>query len=180
VTRGRRGCRCETSGCRAKPRHTPAGGVAEQGAPPLRPGSLSSPGLRSVAPCSGNCKKGGKRLNQTLRRGTPLGDTVRESGCPLTAGIWVSLDIVLEREVDVQGGPAADVVDEGKGVTTLQHHPSRQLVVGKHRDHHQPTNLRKVHTPPRSTGPHSTILITRYRRRRRCSLDRHATQECQV
>ena len=65
---------------------------AEQGAPPLRPGSLRSPGLHSVPPCSNNAPKGGCTLNDTPSQRTPLGDIVRESGCPLTAGISVSLD----------------------------------------------------------------------------------------
>ena len=67
-----------------------AGTRAEQGVPALRPGSLRSPGLRSVPPCSNSSTKGATKLNNAPSQGTPLGDIVRESGCPLTAGIQTS------------------------------------------------------------------------------------------
>lgn len=47
---------------------------------------------RAEAPCSNDSPKGECTLKGTPSPGTPPGDTVRESGCPLTAGIWVSLD----------------------------------------------------------------------------------------
>lgn len=74
---------------------TPVTGGDEQGAPALQPGSHRSPGLRSLAPCSNPLQKGENQDNDAPRQRTPLGDMVRESGCPLTAGIWVSLDNVL-------------------------------------------------------------------------------------
>ena len=70
----------------------PAGGGAMQGAPPLRPGSLRSPALRSLAPCMENNTEGENKSNDSLSQTTPLGDGMRETGCPLTAGNWVSLD----------------------------------------------------------------------------------------
>ena len=82
--------------------HAMAGGGAEQGVPALRPGSLRSPALRSAPPCSNDSTKGGSKLNNPPSQRTPLGDIVRESGCPLTAGIWVSLDTKHgDREVGV-------------------------------------------------------------------------------
>jgi len=60
--------------------------ATDQGAPPLRPGSLRWPGLRCAAPCSTRTTDGDDDLNALPSGGTPLGDRVRETGCPLTAG----------------------------------------------------------------------------------------------
>ncbi len=55
--------------------------------------SLSSSKIRrSRYRCSGSKTNGGDESDDSPSKATPLGDTVRETGCPLTAGIWVSLD----------------------------------------------------------------------------------------
>ncbi len=66
-------------------------GRSEQGARALRPASLRSPGLRSVAPCSNPLQKGGNRHHLAPRATDTPQAPVRESGWPLTAGIWVYL-----------------------------------------------------------------------------------------
>ena len=92
--------------------YPPAVANAEQGVPALRPGSLRSPGLHSVPPCSTDSTKGGCKLNDAPSQRTPLGDIVRESRCPLTASTGIhqaeaALAYTRPRSIGVRTTPPA-------------------------------------------------------------------------
>jgi hypothetical protein len=84
-------------------------------------------------------------------------ETIGECLLETLPGLGEVLEVVGDGEIDVEGGPTADAVDEAEGVAALQDELLHEPVIGKDRDDDQPPDLRKVHsrTLPGSPGLHS-------------------------